>query len=180
MNRKLLTAVLGIVLGLAAKASAVTYVTVTSTGVCFSTNVASSISNEWPYAVVEVRTSTPALSTSNEARLVLIDTAAISFSQTKFQRADREGVTIATENIDAQDFTAGQYIVPPFLIVASTQGGVSTTQLSQPNQFQIGGPFGYVPRNGFCAAASNTGATNLFYITVGFEAIPTGGYPRRQ
>jgi len=176
--QKVILAVFGLFLLAAARVEALTYVTVTSTGVCFSTNAATN-TDEWPYAVVEVRTSTPTLSSTNEARLVLVDSAALTFSQFPFQRPDRQGVTIATQNVNAQDFTPGQHIVPPFLIVTSTQGPTIVNQ-GQPNVFPIGGPYGYVPRNGFCAAAANTGATNLFYITVGFERVPTGGYPRRN
>lgn len=173
---KLFFAALGLLFLASAKAEAVSYVTVNSTGVCFATNSVT-MRDEWPYAVVEVMTSTPALSSSNEARIVFVDTAALTFSQSYFERADRPGVSISTQNVKAQDFTAGQHITPPFLVVTSTQG-VNTNQLSQPNRFPIGGPFGYVPRNGFCVAAPNVGVTE-FYITVGFERIPTGGYPRR-
>lgn len=176
--QKIILAVFGLFLLATAKVEALTYVTVTSTGVCFATNTATN-TDEWPYAIVEVRTSTPTTSLNNEARLVLVDSAALTFSQFPFQRPDRQGVTIATQNVNALDYTAGQHIVPPFVIIGSTQGTTSVIGQGQPNVFPVGGPYGYVPRNGFCAAAVNTGAANLFYLTIGFERIPTGGYPRR-
>lgn len=176
--QKLVLAVFGLFLLTGRKAEAMTYVTVASTGVCFTTNAATN-TDEWPYAVMEIRTSTPAVSINNDARLVLVDSAALSFSQFQFQRVDRQGVTIATQNVNFADFTVGQYITPPFIIASSTQG-TNSVQQSQPNNFPIGGMDGYVPRNGFCACAVNTGTTNLFYMTVGFERVPTGGYPRRR
>ena len=167
----------GLILGMSASGHAMTYFTTTSTGICISTGGG--------YNLVEVRTSTP-LDNSGSARIIFIDSNALSMGQYSFERADRPGVKISTQNFQLAQFTAGQYIIPPatLVVAASTSPATGITSYPayvnpQPNVFKIGEPYGYTVREGTVILIEGTGGA-LIYTTIGLEQAPTGGYYRQR
>lgn len=168
---KKLLLIVGLVLGMSASVQAMSYITVNSTAVCFGTATAGGGPD---YRVMEVRTSS-ANATNNSIVAVLIDSNSLSLSQTNFERPDRQGVKIATQNISIAPFTVGQYVVPPWqsVTVATASNNGSTAQpVPNPNVVNIGGQYGYTPRNGTCVVLD--GGVLPTYISIGIEQIPSG------
>ena len=154
---KRLLAIVGLILGMSAYGHALTYFTTTSTGICISTGGG--------YNLVEVRTSTPTNNT-NSVRLIIIDSNTLTMGQTAFERADRPGVKISTQNFRLAQFTEGQYIIPPAVIVTAT--ATATTAAMQPNVLKIGGEYGYTVRDGTVVLIEGTSG-DLIYTTIGIE-----------